>query len=44
VLAVRGTLTIEIFYPVIGPACALGATGDKRKLGFGLTDIVVYEI
>ena len=43
-LAGRDSVTIEIDYPVIGPARLLGAVGDSRKLGFGLTDIVVYEI
>jgi len=44
VLAFRDGITIEIDYPVIGPAYLLGAAGDRRKLGIGLTDIVVYEI
>ena len=35
---------IEIDYKVIGPAYLLGAAGDLRKLGFGLTDVVVYDI
>jgi capsular polysaccharide biosynthesis protein len=39
----RESATIEILYPVLGPAYLLGATGDLRKLGFGLTDIVIYE-
>jgi len=43
-LAGRDGVTIEIDYPVIGSACLLGAAGDSRKLGFGLTDVVVYEI
>jgi hypothetical protein len=43
-VAGRGSVTIEIDYPVIGPAYLLGAMGDVRKLGIGLTDIVAYAI
>src|ERR1700678_3258427 len=38
------SVMIEIDYPVIGPAYLLGATGDARKLGIGLTDIVAYQM
>jgi hypothetical protein len=41
-LAGRERVTIEIDYPVIGQAYLLGAAGDARKLGIGLTDIVAY--
>jgi capsular polysaccharide biosynthesis protein len=43
VLAERRRLMIEIDHPVIGPATFLGASGDTRALGIGLTDVVLYE-
>jgi len=44
VLAVCAGVRIEIDYPVIGAAHFLGATGDMRKLGIGLKEIVVYRV
>jgi hypothetical protein len=36
-------LDVTIYYPTIAPAYLLGATGDSRCLGIGLTDIFLYE-
>lgn len=38
----RKKIAIEIHYPRLGPAKFLGAAGDERELGIGLTDIIFY--